>query len=301
MRFRYYFYTSSKSLTRLQQPVKKSCICSKSNSSKFSRTKFIFHKHTGRNKFSLKNEISSWHMPKKKDNIQIIGTQGGICGYVDRDQVVYRAESSLTGKRTKIDPAFAGFRKSSNRMKEAVPIASALYGQLSKEQKQFGLFRIMTGEVILMLKEGIDKTEIRETLFKRHIEPILAGHEYKIPLTIMRRSKPPLPGYTCIGHVDGFPRLKIWRAPDAPVQAPDDEPGQAPDQEPVKSQKGIGNTKPLLMLQGRIILVIRFALSGCNEFKKTFRYIMGPALGTVFKTFFPGPETNMGHINPGLS
>ncbi len=262
-------------------------------------------------------------MPKKKDNIQIIGTQGGVCGYVDRDQVVYRAQSSLTGKRTKIDPAFAGFRKSSNRMKEAVPIASALYRQLSKEQKQFGLFRIMTGETIVMLKEGLDKTAIREALFHKHIEPILAGHEYKIPTTIMRRSKPPLPGYTCIGHVEGFPRLKIWQAPDMPVQttvtmvhAPEesgqnpDEPGQAPGTlvqvqppvpEPVKSQEGIGNSKPLLMLQGRIILMIRFALAGCNEFKQTFRYIMGPALGTVFKTFFTRPESDMGHINPGLA
>ena len=147
-------------------------------------------------------------MPKKKDNIQIIGTQGGICGYVDRNQVVYRAQSSLTGKRTKIDPVFAGFRKSSNRMKEAVPVASALYRQLSREQKQFGLFRIMTGEAISMLKQGLDKTAIRETLFKRYIEPVLAGHEYKIPPTVMRRSRPPLPGYTCIGHVEGFPRLE---------------------------------------------------------------------------------------------
>ena len=173
-------------------------------------------------------------MPKKKDNIQIIGTQGGICGYVDRDQVVYRSESSLTGKRTKIDPAFAGFRNSSNRMKEAVPIASALYRQLSKEQKQFALYRLLTGNVILLLKEGIDKTVIRETLFKRYIEPILAGYEYKIPPTKMRRSKPPLPGYTCIGHVEGFPRLKIWQAPDSPGQAPvhpvkaPNTPGQAP-------------------------------------------------------------------------
>jgi hypothetical protein len=142
----------------------------------------------------LKNEISTRRMPKKKDNIQIIGTQGGICGYVDRDQVVYRAESSLTGKRTKTDPAFSGFRNSSNRMKEAVPIASALYRQLSKEQKQFALYRLLTGVVIIMLKEGFDKTQIRESLFKRYIEPILAGQAYKIPPTVMRRSRPPLPG-----------------------------------------------------------------------------------------------------------
>jgi hypothetical protein len=167
---------------------------------------------------------------KKRDKIQFIGTQGGICGYLDREQIVYRASSSLTGKRTKIDPAFVGFRRSSKRMKEAAPIASALYARLSKEQKQFALFRVLTGEVIVMLKEGIDKQQIREILFQRYIEPILSGNGYKIPQAKTGASNPPLPGYKYLGRVKGFRRLKLWEAPDLPAQAPD-SPEQTPNPE----------------------------------------------------------------------
>jgi hypothetical protein len=58
-------------------------------------------------------------------------------------------------------------------MKEASPIASALYKQIPKVQKQHRFFRFLTGEVFKMLKEGLDKSIIIEKLQQLYIDPIL--------------------------------------------------------------------------------------------------------------------------------
>ena len=81
----------------------------------------------------------------------------GLCLYYSPyfNQNIWRKSSSLTGERTKKDPAFKGFRQSINRMKEASPIAASLYKQVPVQVKQYALYRTLTGEAIKMLKEGI--------------------------------------------------------------------------------------------------------------------------------------------------
>jgi hypothetical protein len=86
---------------------------------------------------------------------------------------IWRRGSSLTGERTKKDPAFKGFRQSSSRLKEASPIAASLYKLVPKQVKQYSLYRILTGDAIKMLKEGIEATVITETLKKNLIDPLL--------------------------------------------------------------------------------------------------------------------------------
>ncbi len=88
-------------------------------------------------------------------------------------QNIWRRGSSLTGERTKKDPAFKGFRQSSSRLKEASPIAASLYKLLPKHVKQFALYRTLTGEAIKMLKEGVEAAFIIETLKKKYIDPLL--------------------------------------------------------------------------------------------------------------------------------
>ena len=112
-------------------------------------------------------------MPFKSGNIAFTGTDGGIYAYISQGRVIYRSASSLTGARVKKDPAFEGFRKSCNRMKEASPIAAALYSQIPKEQKQFSLYRLLTGEALKMIKEGVDKAAITENLQRQYIDPLL--------------------------------------------------------------------------------------------------------------------------------
>jgi hypothetical protein len=89
------------------------------------------------------------------------------------DQNIWRRGSSLTGERTKTDPAFKGFRQSSSRLKLASPIAASLYKLLPEQVKQYALYRTLTGEAIKMLKEGMEANVITETLKKKYINPLL--------------------------------------------------------------------------------------------------------------------------------
>lgn len=89
------------------------------------------------------------------------------------NQNILRRASSLTGERTKKDPAFKGFRQSINRMKQASPIAASLYKGVPEQVKQYALYRTLTGEAIKMLKEGMEAAVISETLQKKYIDPLL--------------------------------------------------------------------------------------------------------------------------------
>ena len=99
----------------------------------------------------------------------------GLCFYYSPyfNQNIFRKASSLTGERTKKDPAFKGFRQSINRMKEASPIAATLYKLVPEQVKQYALYRTLTGEAIKMLKEGMEEAVISETLKKKYIDPLL--------------------------------------------------------------------------------------------------------------------------------
>lgn len=112
-------------------------------------------------------------MAIKRGDIAITGTQGGVTACISKGINVFRKTSSLTGQRVKKDPAFAGFRESGNRMKEASPIASSLYGQLPADKKEFRLYRLLTGEAIKMIKNGVEKAVILQTLHDQYIAPLL--------------------------------------------------------------------------------------------------------------------------------
>ena len=94
-------------------------------------------------------------------------------------QNIWRRGTSLTGERTKKDPAFKGFRQSSSRLKVASPIAASLYKMLPEHVKQYALYRTLTGEAIKMLKEGMDAVVISETLKTKYIIPLLDSPKKK--------------------------------------------------------------------------------------------------------------------------
>lgn len=127
-------------------------------------------------------------MAINKGDIPFIGNRGGLCGYWRSGINIVRASSSLTGARVKKDPAFKGFRQSSNRMKEASPIAAALYSQIPKEKRNYDLYRLLTGEALKMLKEGMDKTDITERLKKLYIDPLLGKSEKCLKPSVKTRS-----------------------------------------------------------------------------------------------------------------
>lgn len=99
----------------------------------------------------------------------------GMCFYYSPyfGQNIWRRASSLTAERTKKDPAFKGFRQSSSRLKQASPIAASLYKLLPQQVKQYALYRTLTGEAIIMLKDGMEVSVISENLKKKYIDPLL--------------------------------------------------------------------------------------------------------------------------------
>jgi hypothetical protein len=102
-------------------------------------------------------------------------TRLGMCFYYSPhfEMNIWRHSSSLTGQRTRKDPAFKGFRQSSSRLKQGSPIAASLYKMIPAHVKQFALYRTLTGEAIKMLKEGMEAGVITETLKKKYIDPLL--------------------------------------------------------------------------------------------------------------------------------
>ena len=125
------------------------------------------------------------------------------------DQNIWRRGSSLTGERTKKDPAFKGFRQSSNRLKEASPIAASLYKQVPEQVKQYALYRTLTGEAIKMLKEGMEAAVITETLKKKYIDPLLDAPKKK---SGNRTTKEPVTRERVKGMTDFtvFPQMASW-------------------------------------------------------------------------------------------
>jgi hypothetical protein len=101
---------------------------------------------------------------------------------------IVRRFTSLTGQRVKKDPAFKGFRESGNRMKEASPIAAALYKMVPAEVKQYSLYRILTGVALKMLKQGLNKTIITKTLKQKYIDPLFQAPATElVPIERKRR------------------------------------------------------------------------------------------------------------------
>jgi hypothetical protein len=117
------------------------------------------------------------HMARRRINDIITGNDPELrmCFYYSPHYGlnIWRRGSSLTGERTKTDPAFKGFRKSSSRLKEASPIAASLYKLVPEHVKQYSLYRTLTGEAIRMLKEGMEAVVIIETLKRKYIDPLL--------------------------------------------------------------------------------------------------------------------------------
>jgi hypothetical protein len=58
-------------------------------------------------------------------------------------------------------------------MKEASPIAASLYNLIPKVQRAYALYRILTGEVLKMIKLGMDKQVIVEILKEQYVDPVI--------------------------------------------------------------------------------------------------------------------------------
>ncbi len=108
----------------------------------------------------------------KQDIFVFTGTQDNLTCYYSKGRAILRARSSLDGERVKRDPAFKGFRQSGQRLKRASPLAAALYAQIPAGKREYAMYRILTGEAIRLLKQGLEEKAIDCILWETYIEPL---------------------------------------------------------------------------------------------------------------------------------
>jgi hypothetical protein len=149
-----------------------------------------------------------------KGEIKITGSDGVISGYFLHNHNIIRKASSRTGDTMRDNASFDSFRKSSVRLKDASPVAAALYRQLPRDLKQFSLYRQLTGETIKMLKEGMDKTLITELLYKQHIEPRLLHPENYTPAELRLNRQRTRGKHVYAGRLKEFPEFQTWKDPE---------------------------------------------------------------------------------------
>jgi hypothetical protein len=77
-----------------------------------------------------------------------------------RDDFYVRSKSSLTSERVKTAPEFEKTREYANLLTKASKIASRFYVDLSSKQKQKSSYKMITGQVMKMLRNGLDESEI---------------------------------------------------------------------------------------------------------------------------------------------
>ena len=92
------------------------------------------------------------------------GTRDGICIYYMRGSFFVPAASSLTAERVKKDPAFAETRRNSSLMSRAAKISSAIHKEIRGKKKTRETYRLLTGEVTRMLRNGQEEQEISRIL-----------------------------------------------------------------------------------------------------------------------------------------
>lgn len=98
-------------------------------------------------------------MAKQESTQPITGTVDGICYYKMEGKYYARQKSSLTGKRVKEDPAFAGTMQHANLMGRASGIVKPIYATLPTHVKKQFTYPQLTGKAISLLKAGSTEEE----------------------------------------------------------------------------------------------------------------------------------------------
>jgi hypothetical protein len=108
-------------------------------------------------------------MPKQKGPVYYTGTRGDACFYKMDGQYYVRRKSTLSGKRVKRDKAFTLTRVYADLLGQASRLAAAVYRCLPREERKHAQYRVMTGEALRMLKEGVAKEEISARLEQAYV------------------------------------------------------------------------------------------------------------------------------------
>lgn len=116
-----------------------------------------------------------------------------------------RKKSSLDGKRVKKDPAFKRTMENAGILGRASKTASSLYRVMTAEQRKSKSFRELTGEVMLLLREGVTEEVI--------VRMLRAVHEKK--KGPMKRMQPKEKEILSFADAVLQRILYTWQSPDA--------------------------------------------------------------------------------------
>ena len=103
-------------------------------------------------------------MARQAGPIFIEGTLDDLTFYKMDGEHFVRMKSSLTRKKVLESPRFALTRMHAGQLAEASRIASIIYRQVPKEERNIKLFRSIVGKAKMLLKEGKEKEEVRAEL-----------------------------------------------------------------------------------------------------------------------------------------
>ena len=106
-------------------------------------------------------------MAKQAGAYYITGCFDNLCFYKMEGKYYVRMKSSLKGKRVKKDVAFKRTMQYAGLLADASSIASSLYKMLPKESKGIAVYRMLTGKVMKLLKDGKRANEIMHVLKHR--------------------------------------------------------------------------------------------------------------------------------------
>lgn len=89
-----------------------------------------------------------------------LGTRDGVTVYKMWEDYYVREKSSLTRERVKTAPEFEKTRENATVLAKASKIASQVYATLSSKKKKKSPYKMITGQAIRMVKNGLDESEI---------------------------------------------------------------------------------------------------------------------------------------------
>lgn len=126
-------------------------------------------------------------MAKQIGPFFVCGSYGNACFYQCNGQYYMRSKSSLSGKRVKRDTKFAITMQYAKWMGEASKIASGVYRKLYAGNKSRKIYQLLTGKALKLLKEGKNKNEIVELLYKEAEDLIFKAQRTDCKITVSKK------------------------------------------------------------------------------------------------------------------
>lgn len=134
-------------------------------------------------------------MAKQVGPVFITGTIGDICFYKMDGEYYARMKSSLTGKRVKKDRKFRRTMEYAGLMGQASKIAAGVYRLLPEDKRKHTLYRVMTGQVLRMLKDGMEPDMVKAWLHTEYLAPqnavpapeTITKAAHRVPLAVAHR------------------------------------------------------------------------------------------------------------------